>query len=105
MTADRAVMIGCAALLAALVFADQREGAQGELLHVGPRTRAEMDDKARQREAVQPASPPTHTDLLVALMNDRCIEWHDPLSERDMMTCGDTVPAVQVVSLERRFIP
>ena len=97
MTADRAVMIGCAALLAALVFADQREGAQAQ-------RDARGDNQRVIRDESLPASPPTHTDLLVALMNEGCIEWTD-LDERRWMTCGDTVPAVQVVSYQLRYVP
>ena len=51
-----------------------------------------------------PASAPTHTDQLVVLMNEGCIEWDEPISERRLWTCGDTLPAVKVVSWERRFI-
>ena len=101
MTPDRIVMIGCAALLVVSVFANQREGVQVRLGAgdvVAPHARL-VDSKPL------PASPPTHTDLLVALMNDGCIEWYDPLAERDMMTCGDTVPAIQVVSYQLRYVP
>ena len=52
------------------------------------------DDTWNAREA---------SSALTILLGEGCIEWDEPISERRMMTCGDTLPAVKVVSWERRF--
>jgi hypothetical protein len=94
-------MIGCTVALAVLVFSDYREAARASTPpQSSPPTRAEI------RAAPDPDrwTAEQATSALALLMAEGCIKWHD-VDERHQMTCGDTLPALKVVSYEMRNIP
>ena len=98
MSIDRIVIAALIPLLGwAMMIPEQSTGAAQDI----------ANDKVakywlEQQGVVLPAPALTHTDQLIALMSGRCIEWDDPHSERRMMTCGDTVPAMKIVSYEAK---
>lgn len=97
MNVDRIVFLGCLIAMVTLTFHDVTSG--NPINAAGPDVVASGMPVNPGNSLTAPAAPITQ---LVALMDGRCILWYD-VDERHMMTCGDTLPAVKVVNLERRY--
>ena len=102
---ERIVFFGCCALALAAAMIP-REGAQVTL---GAKGNAQAAALVPSTPAWPTSAPTTDTwnaqeatDALVVLKRGGCIEW-DSIDGR-VMTCGDTVPAVTIVSWERRYV-
>ena len=106
MTTEQIVFRSCLALwaVAMLVVTDQMGAGQ-------PSRSGDTNEGLGLQHSAAAISAPTNSDnwdameatsALIALKRGGCIEW-DRIDQR-VMTCGDTVPAVKIVSVERRYV-
>ena len=119
MTADRIVLIGCAALLVVSVFADTRGAGQGGLDQSTDGKEKPLQISVTSNVPVSAPAPDTWSAQEATDALTRCITaaldeqghdapafyYTDPHTERTLAIFCDAVRPVKVVSLERRFVP